>query len=299
MARNTIVSPSGNQFNIGGGQLSGNGANLFHSFERFGLNQGQIANFLSNPQIQNILGRVVGGDPSVINGLIRVSGGNSNLFLVNPAGIVFGPNASLNVPASFMATTATGIGFGNHWLNAIGSADYTNLNGNPNAFAFAVNQPGAIVNAGNLAVGSGQSLALIGGTVLNTGQLSTPDGQITILAVPGQNLVRLSQPGSLLSLEISPLASVSSPSSSPTPYPCKSSFPRPTPDWRKSDECNWCNRQPRWHDSSSRSHAQSAYYRGNCDRIRHDQHLRSNGGNGSGIGHSGGGCEWQHQCLWG
>ncbi|MGA7935058.1 MAG: glycosyltransferase, partial [Kovacikia sp.] len=206
---NTIVTPTSNQFNISGGQLSGNGANLFQSFERFGLNQGQIANFLSNPAIQNILGRVVGGDPSIINGLIRVTGGNSHLFLVNPAGIVFGPNASLNVPASFMATTATGVGFGSQWLNAIGPADYTNLNGNPQAFAFAVNQPGAIVNAGNLAVNTGQSLAFLGGTIVNSGQLAAPGGQITILAVPGQNLVRLSQPGSLLSLEISPLSSPS------------------------------------------------------------------------------------------
>jgi filamentous hemagglutinin family protein len=209
---NTIVAPNGNQFNISGGQLSGNGANLFHSFEKFGLSQGQIANFLSNPQIQNILGRIVGGDPSVIDGLVRVSGGNSNLFLVNPAGIVFGPNASLNVPAAFTATTATGVGFDNRWLSANGPADYTNLNGSPNAFAFAISQPGAIINAGNLAVGSGKSLSLLGGTVLNTGQLTAPDGLITILAVPGQNLVRLSQPGSLLSLEISPLSPAS-------PYP--------------------------------------------------------------------------------
>jgi filamentous hemagglutinin family protein len=105
----TVVSPNGNQFNILGGTVSGDGANLFHSFEKFGLNSGQSATFLSNPQIQNILGRVVGGNPSLINGLIQVSGGNSNLFLMNPAGIIFGPNASLNIPASFSATTATGM----------------------------------------------------------------------------------------------------------------------------------------------------------------------------------------------
>ncbi|MGA7933836.1 MAG: CHAT domain-containing protein [Kovacikia sp.] len=215
---NTLVTPNGNQLNISGGQLSGNGANLFHSFEKFGLTQGQIANFLSNPQIQNILGRIVGGDPSVIDGLIRVTGGNSNLFLVNPAGIILGPNASLNVPASFTATTATGIGFGNGWFNAIGPVDYANLNGNPTAFAFAVSQPGAIVNAGNLTVGSGKSLALIGGTVVNTGQLTAPEGQITVLAVPGQNLVRLSQPGSLLSMEIQPIGTGQT-AQTPTPYP--------------------------------------------------------------------------------
>ncbi|MCZ0904558.1 filamentous hemagglutinin N-terminal domain-containing protein, partial [Microcoleus sp. HI-ES] len=108
---NTQITPSGNQFNINGGQQSGDGANLFHSFQEFGLTQGQTANFISNPNIRNILGRVVGGDASLINGLIQITGGNSNLFLMNPAGIVFGTNASLNVPAAFTATTATGIGF--------------------------------------------------------------------------------------------------------------------------------------------------------------------------------------------
>ena len=114
---NTQITPSGNQFNIQGGQQSSDGANLFHSFQEFGLTQGQTANFLSNPNIRNILGRVVGGDASLINGLIQITGGNSNLFLMNPAGIVFGTNASLNVPAAFTATTGTGIGFGNNWFS--------------------------------------------------------------------------------------------------------------------------------------------------------------------------------------
>jgi filamentous hemagglutinin family protein len=85
------VNTNGNQINITGGQTSGDGANLFHSFQEFGLSDGQIANFLSTPEIINILGRVSGGNPSLINGLIQVTGGNSNLFLLNPAGIVFGP----------------------------------------------------------------------------------------------------------------------------------------------------------------------------------------------------------------
>lgn len=68
------------------------------------------------------MGRVVGGNASIINGLIRVTGGNSNLFLINPAGIVFGSQAQLNVPAAFTATTATSIGFGNNlWFNVVGS----------------------------------------------------------------------------------------------------------------------------------------------------------------------------------
>jgi filamentous hemagglutinin family protein len=201
----TIVTQDGNQFNIWGNALSRDGANLFHSFEKFGLNSGEIANFLSNPNIHNILGRVVGGNPSLINGLIQVTGGNPNLFLMNPAGIVFGPNASLNVPASFTATTATGIGFGgNNGFNAIGNNDYHNLIGTPSQFAFDQPNPGSIINAGNLAVPLGQNLTLLGGNVISTGQVSAPGGNITIAAVPGKNLVRISQPGHLLSLEIEP-----------------------------------------------------------------------------------------------
>ena len=87
---NTVVTPNGNRYDISGGSLSPEGANLFHSFTEFGLSEGQTANFLSNPNIQNILGRITGGNPSLINGLIQVTGGNSNLFLMNPAGIIFG-----------------------------------------------------------------------------------------------------------------------------------------------------------------------------------------------------------------
>lgn len=199
----TLVTPNGNRFDIQGGTQAG--SNLFHSFEQFGLSQGQIANFLSHPSIQNILGRVTGGEASIINGLIQVTGGNSNLYLMNPAGIVFGAGASLNVPASFTATTATGIGFaGDKWFNAFGSNDYRNLVGNPSTFAFDNAQPGSVINAGNLAVGEGQSLTLLGGSVVNTGQLTAPGGTITLAAVPGQNLVRISQPGHVLSLEIAP-----------------------------------------------------------------------------------------------
>lgn len=201
---NTIVTPDGTRFDIHGGQLSGDGTNLFHSFGQFGISDGQIANFLSNPNIQNILGRVTGGNASIINGLIQVTGGNSNLFLMNPAGIVFGANASLNVPGSFTATTATGIGFDAGWFNAIANNDYATLIGTPSAFDFPSTQSGAIVNFGNLAVQPGQNLTLLGGTVISTGTLSAPEGQITVAAVPGENLVRISQANHLLSLEISP-----------------------------------------------------------------------------------------------
>ncbi|KOR33621.1 hypothetical protein AM228_28785, partial [Planktothricoides sp. SR001] len=128
----TIVNQQDNIINITGGQRSADGGNLFHSFDQFGVNTGQTANFQSSPEINNILGRVVGGNASIINGILQVTGGNSNLFLMNPAGILFGPNASLNVPADFTATTATSIGFGNNnWFQSIGDNNWANLVGNP------------------------------------------------------------------------------------------------------------------------------------------------------------------------
>src|SRR4028119_2165189 len=149
----TTVTPNGDRLDITGGQTSRDGANLFHSFQEFGLSEGQIANFISTPAIRNILGQVVGGNPSIINGLIQVSGGNSNLFLINPSGIILGPNASLNLPAAFTATTATGIAFGEHdWFNALGNNDYQNLIGTPSQLVFDFSKPGSIINRGNLAV---------------------------------------------------------------------------------------------------------------------------------------------------
>jgi filamentous hemagglutinin family protein len=206
----TAVNQAGNTFNITGGTQAG--SNLFHSFQQFGLNTGQIATFLANPAIANILGRVTGGDASIINGQIRVTGSTTNLYLMNPAGIVFGANASLNVPGSFTATTANAIGFRpgitglpDQWFNATGVNHYAGLVGAPSSFVFSALQPGAIVNAGNLAVGQGQSLTLLGGTVINTGTLTAPGGTVTLAAVPGDRYVRLGQTGSLLSYDL-PLA---------------------------------------------------------------------------------------------
>ncbi|MEQ8384746.1 MAG: filamentous hemagglutinin N-terminal domain-containing protein [Coleofasciculus sp. A1-SPW-01] len=201
----TIVTPDGNRIDISGGSLSGDGTNLFHSFEQFGVNPSEVANFLANPDLNNILSRVVGGDASVINGLIQVTGGNPNLYIMNPAGIILGPNAQLNVPGDFIVTTADAIGFGdNNWFNAIGGNDYQNLIGTPNQFAFDGTEAGSIVNAGDLAVSEGKNLTLLAGNVVNTGKLTAPGGSITVAAVPGSNLVKISRPGGLLSLEVEP-----------------------------------------------------------------------------------------------
>ncbi|MBD2329946.1 CHAT domain-containing protein [Alkalinema sp. FACHB-956] len=200
----TIVNQQGNRFEITGGSRSQDGSNLFHRFTQFGLETGQTANFLANPALKNILGSVNGGNPSIINGLIQITGGNPNLVLINPAGILFGSNASLNVPAAFTATTADRVGLGNQWLNVLGNNNYSNLLGTPNTFAFTAPQPSSIANFGNLAVPTGQNLSLLAGTVFNFGTLSAPGGQLTIASVSGQTVATLNSETGLLSLELQP-----------------------------------------------------------------------------------------------
>ncbi|MEM9089548.1 MAG: CHAT domain-containing protein [Cyanobacteria bacterium P01_F01_bin.53] len=204
----TVVTQTDEQFTIEGGSLSGEGTNLFHSFKSFSLDAGETATFLAQPWVQNVLARVNGGSPSILNGLVQFSsegGSQPNLFLMNPAGVLFGANARLNLPGNLTVTTADGMGFETGWFGATGENTYRTLTGEPTGeFGWLSEQPGSVVNEGTLSLRSGAALTLLGGTVVNTGTLSAPDGAITLAAVPEtteENLVRLNHSGSLLSLE--------------------------------------------------------------------------------------------------
>ncbi len=200
----TPTSPGNNQtqFNITGGNVAGDRTNLFHSFQQFNLTENQIANFVTESNIKNIFTRINGGDASLINGLMQVTGSQANLFLMNPAGIIFGPNARLNLPAAFTVTTASGIQLNNQWFSVHGNNQYELLTGSPSAFVFPQTAAGVIINAGDLSVGDGHNISLLGGTVVNTGNITAPYGQVTIAAVPGENVLRISQTGKLLNLEL-------------------------------------------------------------------------------------------------
>jgi filamentous hemagglutinin family protein len=106
-ATGTIVTPTNTQIDITGGTQAGSA--LFHSFTQFDVSQGQTANFQTPADVQNVLTRVTNGVPSTIDGTLQLSGAKANLYFMNPAGIVFGPNASFNLPASFTGTTASRI----------------------------------------------------------------------------------------------------------------------------------------------------------------------------------------------
>ncbi|MEO1447445.1 MAG: filamentous hemagglutinin N-terminal domain-containing protein, partial [Cyanobacteria bacterium J06635_11] len=108
----------GTQFTIEQGSLSTHGENLFHSFDAFSLATEDAANFVVSPSVENILTRVNGAEPSVIQGQLNISadsiaqGAQPNLFFMNPAGVLFGPDAVVNLPANLTVTTADAIAVG-------------------------------------------------------------------------------------------------------------------------------------------------------------------------------------------
>jgi filamentous hemagglutinin family protein len=185
------------------------GANLFHSFQEFNIRDGRGAYFSNPTGIENIFSRVTGTNASNIFGKLGVLG-NANLFLLNPNGIIFGPNASLDIAGSFSASTGNSFNFGDAKFSATNPTDAPLLSVKvPLGVQFNQNQPSAIANSGNLSVGTGQNLNLIGGTVVSTGQLSAPGGQIAVASVPGGSVVNLSPSAQFLNVETSsPVASV-------------------------------------------------------------------------------------------
>ncbi|MGD1899300.1 MAG: CHAT domain-containing protein [Phormidesmis sp.] len=197
----TAVRAAGNRYDISGGTQAG--SNLFHTFDEFSLEDSQTANFLSDSDVSNIVGQVSTQSPSYIDGVVQVSGSDANLYLVNPAGVLFGPSAQLSLLGSFTATTADKIGFGEDWLDVTASqSDYAQLTAAPSAYRFTPSNPSAVVNQGDLAVAAGESLVLMGGAVINEGRLEASGGQIGLAAVEGNSVVYLTAPGSLLSLEV-------------------------------------------------------------------------------------------------
>lgn len=190
---------------IDGGAVRG--TNLFHSFEQFSISAGTTAHFNNAIDIQNIISRVTGNSVSNIDGILKANN-TANVFLINPNGIVFGPNASLNINGSFVASTASSLNF----------ADGTNFSATspqtaplltlsiPIGLQFGTtarpirNQSQASPNNAINIFGEGvglqvqqdKTLALIGGDIaLEGGNLTAKGGRIELGSVAGNSLVSL------------------------------------------------------------------------------------------------------------
>ena len=169
------------------------GANLFHSFSEFNLNDGQRVYFASPTGIENIITRVTGANSSNILGTLGVDG-SANLFLINPNGIVFGKNARLDVRGSFFASTASSLVFadGNQFSATTSQSPPLLTVSVPLGVQFGATPKPLEARGSTLEVASGKTLALMGGEVrLQGGKVAAPGGRIELGSVAGNSVVSL------------------------------------------------------------------------------------------------------------
>ena len=180
-------SLSGPGFNITPGNGKTIGHNLFFSFSQFDLSSGDTATFSGPNTIQNILSRVTGGSPSSIDGLVRSTISGANFFFINPKGIIFGPNAKIDVSGSFAASTADYLKLadGARFVAAVGADDSTLSSAPVSAFGFLGGSPGGItMQQSTLSVPDGKAISLVGGDIsVDGGLVQAPAGQINVASV--------------------------------------------------------------------------------------------------------------------
>ncbi|MEH1937965.1 MAG: filamentous hemagglutinin N-terminal domain-containing protein [Nostoc sp.] len=192
---------------IDGGAI--HGTNLFHSFEQFSVLTRNTAYFNNAANIDNVIARITGKSISNIDGTLRANG-TANLFLINPNGIIFGPNASLNIGGSLVASTASSLNFADGTKFSATDPQTTPLLtvSVPVGLQFGAtpgtirNQsqasPGGAINGLEAPVGlqvqPDKTLALVGGDlVLEGGNLTAKGGRIELGSVALNSLVKMKQ----------------------------------------------------------------------------------------------------------
>jgi len=207
---------------ITGGTRAGN--NLYHSFGNFNIGALDSARFQTglvvNPPpdmtVSNILARVTGGTSSIFGNLNSATYyPSANLFLINPAGFLFGPNASINVGGMVAFTTADYLRFADSLrFNAVpnAAADAPLSTAPVVAYGFLGSNPGAItVQGSQFSVTDGQSISLVGGNItIQSGTLDNGTVQPARLSAPNSTiqLASAASPGEFDAATLQPLPNV-------------------------------------------------------------------------------------------
>ncbi|MET3180120.1 UNVERIFIED_ORG: filamentous hemagglutinin family protein [Variovorax guangxiensis] len=168
---NVSFTQNGNTLNI----LQGTPQALVN-FATFNVGANALVDIRQPGSTSALLARTVGGDPSLIYGQIKANG---VLWLINPAGIMVGPGARIDV-GSFIAST----------LNVSDSdflAGRLMFRGTASA--------GEVRNAGTINAASGGSIYLVGPSVVNSGTLNAPNGEVLLAAGQTVQLVDTGTPG--------------------------------------------------------------------------------------------------------
>ncbi len=203
----TSVNASGNTTNITGGTRPGNGPNLFHSFNQFSVGSGDVAAFINPGGVSNVISRVIGGSPSNINGTVQAL--NSNLFFINPSGVIFGPSAKLNVTGSSYFGTANTILFSDQRVFSANQFAFDNTLSvaAPASFGFLGSGPyGPVVLSSGTVLQGNAVIGLVGGTVqingshisaqrIVVGSNAASGGNVSVEPTVANPFVRVTQAG--------------------------------------------------------------------------------------------------------
>ena len=172
------------------------GQNLFHSFARFGIAPGEAARFTTAQAFSNVIARVTGGEPSTLSGPLQLQalpGSAPDFYFINPAGVLFGAGASINVPAAFHLSTADQLHFADGSMLAVAAGAQSTLSAAaPEAFGFLENHAAQITVDGGQLFNPAASLSVSAGNVevSNGGFLGSGTGSVHVAAT-GSNAVRI------------------------------------------------------------------------------------------------------------
>ncbi|MBC3909280.1 two-partner secretion domain-containing protein [Undibacterium umbellatum] len=168
------------------------GGNLFHSFKKFSIESGESANFTTTTALQNVIARVTGGTASNINGLLKLSaatGSQPHFYFINPAGVIFGAGAAVDVPAGLHISTADYVKFADGNFHVDTAKASTLSAAAPEAFGFLGNNSAAleIKNGAIMSLLPQQALTLAAGDIsINDATVLVPGAAVRLLAV-GKN----------------------------------------------------------------------------------------------------------------
>ncbi len=176
------------------------GGNLFHSFGQFNINSAESATFSGSAGINNVISRVTGGQASTIDGTFRSTIPGANVYFLNPSGVIFGVNASLDVQGSLHASTANYLKFkdGVKFETGLAKANQILTTASPEAFGFLNDAPASIsISGGNnkvLKVPENTTLSLIGGDIsLNNASIHIPSGRLILASAGSAGELKLTQ----------------------------------------------------------------------------------------------------------
>jgi filamentous hemagglutinin family protein len=174
------------------------GGNLFHSFRHFSIGSGESATF-TGPGVDNVIARVTGGERSVIDGILRAAIPDADLYFIKPAGVLFGPDATLDVGGAFHVSTADELRFADGAVFSAANPTASSLTvAAPVAFGFLDRDPASIeVRDSGLLVPPGEALSLVGGDLTVSGGLTgillAPAGRLTLAALASPGSFRIAE----------------------------------------------------------------------------------------------------------